>query len=60
MSSIYVTVKHDNRFIICEQDFGDPTSDVRRQIMRRVLDTQERAIREALINMGWKPPKERA
>lgn len=60
MSSIDVTVKHDNRFIICEQDFVDPCADVRQQIMRTVLDTQERAIREALIKMGWTPPKEQA
>lgn len=57
MSSIDVTVNHNDRFIIAEQHFVDPEADVRRLIMRQVMDTQERAIREALIKMGWTPPK---
>jgi len=29
---------------------------IREQITRRVLDTQEYQIREALIALGWTPP----
>lgn len=31
----------------------------REQLMRRVVDTQEKQIREALIKLGWTPPKDK-
>ncbi|MCE5212651.1 MAG: hypothetical protein LLG40_14005 [Deltaproteobacteria bacterium] len=32
-------------------------NDVVENIMRVVIDTREAQVREALISMGWKPPK---
>ena len=30
---------------------------IRDDVMRRVMDTQEQQIRDALIALGWTPPK---
>lgn len=30
--------------------------DVRKVIWRRILDTEDRAVREKLIELGWTPP----
>jgi hypothetical protein len=31
--------------------------DLRQDIVRQVIDTQEQAVRESLIKLGWTPPK---
>ena len=35
-------------------------NDIREQMIRRVMDTQEYQIREALIALGWTPPSTKA
>lgn len=32
--------------------------DLRKMVIRKVLDTSEKQVRVALINMGWTPPHE--
>ena len=34
----------------------DHNSDLRKDVVRRVLDTQDQQIRQALIELGWTPP----
>lgn len=38
------------------QELYSVTPDLREQVIRRVMDTQEQQIREALIALGWTPP----
>ena len=35
----------------------DYDNDIRQESLRRVLDTQNQQIRQALIDLGWTPPK---
>lgn len=37
-------------------DVIEQTLDIRGEIYRRVVNTQDAQIREALIKMGWTPP----
>ena len=50
------TVITENRFITTEL-FVDRVGFVRESIMRQILDAQEKQIEEALIGLGWTPPK---
>lgn len=44
-----LTITHDDRMIRSTLNLGG-------QIIQQVIDTQDRAIREALFAMGWRPP----
>lgn len=33
------------------------TEDIQGQIMISIMDTKDKAVREALIRLGWSPPK---
>lgn len=39
------------------QELYSVEHDIREQVMRRVMDTQEQHIRDALIALGWTPPE---
>lgn len=45
--------------VSCESDGRHITliEDLRRELCRRVLDTEDRMVREALIKLGWSPPE---
>jgi hypothetical protein len=59
-----VGTKIEGKKIICETSFIPDESIMRdsgtgvlaQQISRRVADTEDKAIREALIRLGWTPP----
>jgi len=43
---------------IIEQDVNYEFYDERREISRRIIDTINSQFKEALIELGWTPPKE--
>lgn len=58
---IKVETKFDAETGLIEQitePYGpDYNSDLRKDVVRRVLDTQDQQVRQALIELGWTPPK---
>ena len=61
MSSVGVRVETKLGFGFIEQvtePYGpDYNFDLRKEILCRVIDTQDQQIREALIKLGWTPPQ---
>ena len=61
---IHTVIDDKTKTIVCAVDFVGPDyldpgiEDVRQTIVRLVIDTKEQQIREALIHLGWTPPKE--
>lgn len=43
---------------IIEQETLSIVHDYKEQVVRQLFDTREKQIREALIKLGWTPPKE--
>ena len=43
---------------IIEQDVNYEFYDERREITRKIIDTMNSQFKEALIELGWAPPKE--
>ncbi len=41
------------------QEMSSQHFDARQRISRQIIDVSEHQIREALINMGWTPPKDK-
>lgn len=50
---IKTTVTKDGKII---QQLDHIAYDIHEQISRRVIDTQEQQVRDALIALGWTPP----
>lgn len=44
--------------IIIETAYISDLPLISNQVSRQVIDTQEQAIKEALIKLGWRPPTE--
>lgn len=57
MSHIEVTAKFNRDRIVVETT-SNPEDGVRQVILRQIIDLQDVAIRKALIELGWTPPKE--
>ena len=56
--NVLTSVDEEKGRILQEVVLEDELSSIRETISRRVIDTQEEQARQALIRLGWTPPKE--
>jgi hypothetical protein len=57
MDSGYIVETSTGKYGEITQDTLYVANGVREQIMRQVIYTKDEQIRQALISLGWKPPK---
>jgi hypothetical protein len=55
--NIETKVMNDGK-IIQEVKLGDDDANLFNSVMRTIVDTKEAQVRDALISLGWTPPKE--
>jgi hypothetical protein len=54
-----ITTSIEGNKIIQEGRYEDELNSVRTKMVRKILNTEEQQVKDALIKLGWTPPKDK-